>query len=181
MVLRWVSKRHGKGQGGVRHTIRNLPVLLSKNRICLSSWAVMVTGMVGWLMTRLIWLLPLVSANNIHILIHTIVLLKAASPARCSQWESAKCSPRDIPSLPGSKTSQPFCEQTQMRDGSNIHIKAQSVCQFFLYSVCVCVSVCVYVCVCLHAHTPVTQTEWNSISTKPASSTFIPYHTCAQA
>ena len=50
----------------------NLPVLLSKNRICLSSWAVMVTGMVGWLMTRLIWLLPLESAHNIHTLYYML-------------------------------------------------------------------------------------------------------------
>ena len=34
-----------------------LPVLLSKNLMCLSSWAVIVTGSVGWLTTLLMWLL----------------------------------------------------------------------------------------------------------------------------
>lgn len=34
-----------------------LPVLLSKNLMCLSSWAVIVTGSVGWLTTLLMCLL----------------------------------------------------------------------------------------------------------------------------
>ena len=36
---------------------RYLPELLSKNLICLSSWAVIVTGSVGWHTIRFTWLL----------------------------------------------------------------------------------------------------------------------------
>ena len=90
MALKWVWKMNENGQGCTLHACwggvatyrhKNWPVLLSKNRICLSSCAVMVIGMVGWLMTRLIWLLPLESAHNIHILTHNV--LPAQSSLSC--------------------------------------------------------------------------------------------------
>ena len=90
MALKWVWKMNENGQGCALHACwggvatyrhKNWPVLLSKNRICLSSCAVMVIGMVGWLMTRLIWLLPLESAHNIHILTHNV--LPAQSSLSC--------------------------------------------------------------------------------------------------
>lgn len=58
-VENW-NTQEGKGQKLVqlpRHFIFiSLPVLLSKNLMCRSSWAVIVTGSVGWLTTLLIWL-----------------------------------------------------------------------------------------------------------------------------
>lgn len=41
-----------------------LPVLLSKNLMCLSSWAVIVTGSVGWLTTLLMWLFDCTPENK---------------------------------------------------------------------------------------------------------------------